>query len=177
MQLNWRAKDNTSLSEVIQNHQEEEEDKEEFVRVVTWNVYSYHLHCRFASVFQQILLDTSPTLQVVHSFHQCFQLLIRKPQHFHDAVNHSLGVYSLVENSFLDHLSNLSEVNRVVQLVVHLEEQLKGFNRQGIRCLYFSRQAKSQTGFINLIAILSINNHTKVGWGHTEIVCSLCSST
>ena len=66
-----------------------------------------------------------PSFLIVHWLYysfECFAIYFNYP---HDAVYECFCIVSLVQNSLIDHVGYLSEIDGIIELVVEMEEEIE----------------------------------------------------
>jgi hypothetical protein len=124
------------------------------MRIIPRNLHTNYLHQRLPSASQQKLFNGTPSHHVVHTLHQSLHLLLGQTKHSHHAEYHRTGVPSLVEDTLLDHLGDLAQINGVVQLVVDVEEGRKGLQGEGVARQQLCGLAESQISLVYIVVLL-----------------------
>jgi hypothetical protein len=124
------------------------------VRVVSRYAHPNQLSGRPRCIFKQKILDLLPPHPVVHGLHQPPQLLALQPHHPHNTVHQRGRIAPLVEDALVDQLSDLSEEDWVVQLVVDLEEEVETVEWEDVLRVQAAPLAQRQGRFHLLLYLL-----------------------
>ena len=143
-----------SLGEVVDQAEGKKDDEKQLMRVISWYLYLYHLRRWLPYVLHQVFLNTVPPDLIIHRLNEVRQLSVLEPQHPHNAVYQSRTIPSLVEDTLVDQAGDLTQVNRVVELVVDDEERGKGLYALSVSGSCFRPLAKHNWRVIFLPALL-----------------------
>lgn len=122
----------TSLREVVQDQKEEQQDKKELMRIVAGDIDLYSVNRGLSLIFKQVLLDMSPSFLVIHRLDKLFEFLFAEPEDSNDTIYQSLRIVPFIEDSFVDELCYLPEIDGVIEMIVDFEEGMESVKRQGI---------------------------------------------